>query len=617
LFNERAVEMTSYALQTSWGATVESNGAKFRLWAPGQATIELVSATNNARQAMRKEDGGWFELQTDLIAIGDGYSFALPNGMLVPDPAARAQLEDIHGPSKLIDPKSYQWKQSAWTGRPWEEAVIYELHIGTFSPEGTFDGMAKRLDHLARLGITAIEIMPVAQFGGSRGWGYDGVLHYAPHQSYGTPEDLKALIDAAHEHELMVLLDVVYNHFGPDGNYLGLYSPQFFHPERKTPWGAGIAYDQRPVRDFFIENALYWLEEYRFDGLRFDAVDQIRDTSLVHLLNELAETVRRRIPGRQIHLTTEDDRNIVSLHTRDPAGATRLFTAEWNDDFHHVVHALATGESDGYYIDYAPDAARNLCRALSEGYVYQGEPSPFRDGELRGEPSNDLPPSAFVNFLQNHDQIGNRAFGERLATLIDKDKLEVLTALLLLSPFTPLIFMGEEWSEQRPFLYFTDFDGELGRAVREGRRNEFRKWKAFADPALREKIPDPNDPATALASQIDWSKASEDNPQLTLVKRLLRIRSEKLVPHLKDIKLRNARGKVCGPAAVFIEWPLDAAESFLLYFNLDTHPCNVPRLDAAAEMLFASGSDKTRADAENGSLPPKSTLVAKGRSTHE
>ncbi|MET1046215.1 MAG: malto-oligosyltrehalose trehalohydrolase, partial [Hyphomicrobium sp.] len=603
--------MTSFALRTSWGATVEESGAKFRLWAPGQGAIELVSAKTAAREPMRKQDAGWFELDTDLIAIGDGYSFRLPNGQLVPDPAARAQIGDVHGPSKLVDPEAYRWKTPDWKGRPWEDAVIYELHTGTFTSEATFDGIAKRLDHLQSLGITAIEIMPVAQFGGTRGWGYDGVLHYAPHQIYGSPENLKALIDEAHGRGLMVLLDVVYNHFGPDGNYIGLYAPQFFHPELKTPWGAGIAYDLQPVRQFFIENALYWLEEYRFDGLRFDAIDQIRDTSSVHLLDELAETVRRRIPDRQIHLTTEDDRNIVSLHARHGTGETRRFTAEWNDDFHHVVHALATDESDGYYADYAPDAARHLARALTEGYVYQGEPSPFRDGELRGEPSRGLPPSAFVNFLQNHDQIGNRAFGERLATLIDEADLEILTALLLLSPFTPLIFMGEEWAEHRPFLYFTDFDGDLGSAVREGRRNEFRKWKAFADPALREKIPDPNDPATARASEIDWAKTSGDNRQLALVKSLLKIRSEKLVPHLKDIKLTAAYGKICGPKAVAVGWPLGGGKSLELCINLGADARDVPALQSASETLFAS-NDEVRSALENGSLPPKSIVVVIG-----
>jgi maltooligosyltrehalose trehalohydrolase len=608
--------MTSYAFKTSWGANVDDRGATFRIWAPGVPALELVCAKTQQRQPMQRGNDGWFELSTDLIAVGGGYSYGLPDGRLVPDPAARAQVGDVHGPSELVDPKSYDWKSSNWSGRPWEEAVIYELHTGTFTAEGSFDGIAKRLDYLQSLGVTAFEIMPVAQFSGTRGWGYDGVLHYAPHQSYGSPESLKALVDEAHARGLMVLLDVVYNHFGPDGNYIGTYAPQFFHPEQTTPWGAGIAYDLPAVRRFFIENALYWLEEYRFDGLRFDAIDQIRDPSALHLLNELARTVRERITDRQVHLTTEDDRNIASLHRRSSSGKPELFTAEWNDDFHHVVHTLATGEGDGYYVDYHPDAAQHLCRALTEGYIYQGEPSPFRDGEKRGEPSRGLPPSAFVNFLQNHDQIGNRAFGERLTTLIQADDFELLTALLMLSPFTPLIFMGDEWAERRSFLYFTDFDGELGRAVREGRRNEFRKWTAFADPGLREKIPDPNDFETARASRIDWSNATEHNPQFALVKRLLSLRAEKLVPLFKEIELKNSRGKVCGPKAVWVNWSLPAERSLNLYFNLDDKACEVTPLAQGAETLFAS-SDAARQSVENGSLPAKTIVLSLARGSHE
>ena len=608
--------MTSYAFRTSWGANVEQAGAQFRIWAPGVNAIDLVAADSRKREAMQAIGDGWFELTTSLVPIGGGYNFRLPNGQLVPDPAARAQVGDVHGPSKLVDAKSYDWKTADWPGRPWESAVIYELHTGTFTAEGTFDGIAKRLDYLESLGVTAFEIMPVAQFGGTRGWGYDGVLHYAPHSSYGSPESLKALVDAAHARGLMVLLAVVYNHFGPDGNYLGSYAPQFFHPELHTPWGAGIAYDNPAVRQFFIDNALYWLEEYRFDGLRLDAVDQIRDPSAVHLLNDIARAVRARITDRRVHLTTEDDRNIVSLHGRDASGIPELFTAEWNDDFHHVVHAMATGESDGYYADYHSDCARHLCRALTEGYVYQGEPSPFREGETRGEPSSGLPPAAFVNFLQNHDQIGNRAFGERLSTLIGAEELEVLTALLLLSPFTPLIFMGDEWAERRPFLYFTDFDGELGRAVREGRRNEFRKWTAFGDPILRETIPDPNLPATAHASTIDWSNAKQDNPQFALVKSLLELRAEKLVPLFRDIRLADASGRAIGPKAVTVDWRTSGGGTLRLDLNLGEEPCDATSLADGAEILFVS-SGIAEASVENGLLPPRSLVLSLVPGSHE
>jgi maltooligosyltrehalose trehalohydrolase len=602
------MEMTSFAFQTSWGATTTDDGAKFRLWAPDQPAIELVCAQTEKREKMQREDGGWFSLETSLIPADGGYWYGLPDGKRVPDPAARAQVGDVHGPSKLVASKAFSWVNGGWKGRPWEEVVIYELHTGTFTEEGTFEGIRKRLDYLQALGVTAIELMPIAQFGGTRGWGYDGVLLYAPHNVYGSTDDLKRLIDEAHGRGLMVFLDVVYNHFGPDGNYLNLYASQFFHQERKTPWGSAIAYDEKAVRSFLIENAMYWLEEYRFDGLRLDAVDQIGDVSSDHLLNELASVVRARIRDRHIHLATEDDRNIVSLHGRDDAGAPKLYSGEWNDDFHHVVHALATGESDGYYMDYADDAEAHLCTALTEGFVYQGQASPFRDGEHRGEPSNVLPPSAFVNFLQNHDQIGNRAFGERLSTLIDGDALDALLALLLLSPFTPLFFMGDEWGETRPFLYFTDFDGELGKAVREGRRNEFRKWRAFADPSLREKIPDPNDPKTADASRIDWSQSkSSDNRVLKLVRELLALRQEKLVPKFAGMKLANSSCRKLGDKSVSVTWLCADGSALHIFLNLGDQPVTLPEA-AVGELIFSSAADA--GPAAQVSTLAKNALVA-------
>ena len=526
--------MTSFAFATSWGATVlEGGGARYRLWAPGEEHIALVAKDSGASLAMLRSEDGWFGLETDAIEVGGGYAFDV-GGRMVPDPAARAQIGDVHGPSRLVDPRAYAWRTGDWRGRPWEEAVIYELHPGTFSSAGTFESIEEKLDHLASLGVTAIELMPVAQFAGRRGWGYDGVLLYAPHTAYGGPAWLKSLVDAAHARGLMMLLDVVYNHFGPDGNYLGLYAPNFFHAERHTPWGAAIAYEKPPVRRFFIENALYWLQEFRFDGLRLDAIDQIDDPAETPILEELAAEVRRTITDRYIHLTTEDDRNIVRLHQRHEDGRPRLYDGEWNDDFHHAAHVLATRESEGYYADFAETA--DLARSLAEGYVYQGQPSGYRDGAPRGEPCASLPPTAFVNFLQNHDQIGNRAFGERLTTLTDETTAELLMAVLLLAPHTPLIFMGEEWGDRRPFCYFTDFTGDLATAVREGRRAEFKKWPVFADPANREKIPDPNAPETAGSSVVDWAYAETPQGQSRLA----------LVRNLLDVRAREISAASCG-----------------------------------------------------------------------
>jgi malto-oligosyltrehalose trehalohydrolase len=508
-----------------------AEGARFRLWAP--AAERLAVRIDGRDLPMEPTGDGWFEAAVPGAGAGTAYRFVLPDGTLVPDPAARAQAGDVHGPSLLVDPAAYEWQVAGWTGRPWHEAVISEIHVGTFTPEGTFRAAAGRLAELAEVGFTAIEIMPVAQFAGARGWGYDGVLPYAPHPAYGTPDDLRALVDAAHGLGLMVLLDVVYNHFGPEGNYLGAYAPDFFHPERHTPWGAAIAYERDPVRRFFVENALYWLDEFRFDGLRLDAVDHVRDPdSEVEILVEIAQAVRAAHPER--HLTTEDNRNITRLHERAADGRPALYTAEWNDDFHNVAHVIATGETEGYYTDFAEDRWSKLARALAEGFAYQGEPSRFADGAPRGAASAHLPPTAFVDFLQNHDQIGNRAFGERLVDLAPRALVRALSAILLLSPHVPLLFMGEEWGETRPFAFFTDFHGELADAVREGRRREFRHFAAFERPETRARIPDPNAPATFEASKLDWSATAtpEGGDWLAWTGSLLATRRQEIVPRL-------------------------------------------------------------------------------------
>ncbi|MDX5400886.1 MAG: malto-oligosyltrehalose trehalohydrolase, partial [Rhodobacterales bacterium] len=314
----------------SWGAEIVEGGTRFRLWAPAQDRLYL--RCDGTDHPMKAAADGWFDVTLPGVGAGCEYGFVLDSGQVIPDPAARAQVGDVHGPSRVIDPGGFDW--TPWRGRDWEEAVILEVHIGTFTPEGTFRAAIEKLPHLVKTGITVLEIMPVAQFAGNRGWGYDGVLPYAPHPAYGTPEDMKALIEAAHRHGLMVLLDVVYNHFGPEGNYLAAYAPDFFDKTRQTPWGDAIAYDRDPVRRFFVENALYWLDEYHLDGLRLDAIDHVRDPASPDILTEIAQQVRARFP--HAHLTTEDSRNITHLHERDSEGRPRLYTGEWNDDFHNV-----------------------------------------------------------------------------------------------------------------------------------------------------------------------------------------------------------------------------------------------------------------------------------------
>jgi maltooligosyltrehalose trehalohydrolase len=546
------------AFRGTWGAKLDEDGtAVFRLWAP--AVDDLGLRLGNRTLPMENAGCGWFELSLGGCREGEAYAFVLPDGRAVPDPASRAQASDVHGPS-LLAGSSFDWKTPNWRGRPLVEVIIYELHVGAFSPEGTFDGVRRRLDRLAATGITAVELMPVAQFSGNRGWGYDGVLPYCAHRAYGGIQGLKRLVDAAHERGLMMILDVVYNHFGPDGNYLELYAPDFFDQSRHTPWGPGIRFEERAVRDFFCDNPLYWLEEFRFDGLRFDAIHQIADETDVPILEEIAATVRDRLPGRHVHLMTEDERNIVHLHPRDNEGRPRLFSAEWNDDVHHAAHCVATGERDGYYAGFADDAPRRLARALAEGFAYQGEPyAPWR-GKPRGVPSAHLPPTAFIDFLQNHDQIGNRAFGERLTALADPETVELLTAVLLLNPQIPLLFMGEEYGEKRPFLYFTDFHGDLATAVREGRRREFEAFGRFgAGDAHR--IPDPNAPATFEASSLDWG-AGETEPGIAryaLVSRLIALRMRHIVPRHRGMRAMQAEARMAGRNAFAVTWVMDGA----------------------------------------------------------
>ena len=525
--------MTAFVRNLPFGASLlTKDRTRFRLWAPVQEGVAVE--IDGSASPMRRLPDGWFEAEANCGA-GARYRFRLNEGIAVPDPAARAQADDVHGPSLVIDPAAYRWRNPEWRGRPWHETVLYELHAGTF---GGFGGVQDELARLKELGITAVELMPINDFPGSRNWGYDGVLPFAPDRSYGTPDELKALVDAAHEHELMIFLDVVYNHFGPDGNYLATYAPQFFRDDMKTPWGPAIDFRRREVRRYFTENALYWLMEYRFDGLRFDAVHAITE---IDWLDEMAAEVRATVErGRHVHLVLEHDGNVAEHLRRD-------FDAQWNDDAHHVLHVMLTGESEGYYGDYADNAADRLARALSEGFVYQGEPSAHRNGEPRGTPSTDLPPAAFVLFIQNHDQIGNRAFGERLSALADPQALEAAIALQLLAPQIPLIFMGEEEASTTPFQFFTDHHGELAEAVREGRRREFAGFAAFADPHRREKIPDPNAPSTFERSR-PAADPARGPARRALYQRLLALRGAVIAPRLSDARAIGA--EAIGAAAV-------------------------------------------------------------------
>ena len=561
--------MNSVPSKWAHGPSFEPGGIRFRLWAPAQERVTLMLEKQGAGTPMERRDNGCFEAFVEGIGGGALYRFILSDGSPVPDPASRFQPQDVHGPSEAIDQAAYPWRED-WPGRSWDDAVLYELHVGAFTPEGTFIAAAERLDHLTSLGVTAVQIMPVGDFPGRWDWGYDGVLPYAPDSSYGRPEDLKAFVEASHRRGVSVLLDVVYNHFGPEGNYLPLYAPDFFTSRHHTPWGNAINFDgpnSWPVREFFIQNAEYWIEEFHLDGLRLDATHEIKDDSRPDVLDELAERLRSRFQ-RPLHLLLENEANDPGRLIRRYRRPVR-YTAQWNDDVHHVLHVAATRETSGYYGDYGE--TRLLASALAEGFAYQGQPMPYR-GAPRGGPSADLPPDAFVAFIQNHDQIGNRAFGERLNALAPPEIVRALASVYLLAPQIPMMFMGEEWGAKQPFPFFCDFEGDLADAVRNGRREEFSRFPDFADPARVAMIPDPLAKATFLSAKIDWRRI--DAEHLGFYRVALATRREHVRPLLPDIA-RGGEAHVHGEQAVRISWRA-GAKRLLLDANLSGRRVGFP-----------------------------------------
>ncbi len=598
-----------------FGAECHSDGGvRFRLWAPAAHTVELslMGTKRSSRIPLERCDQGWFELVTDAAKPGREYCFRIDDAQEVPDPASRFQPHDVHGPSEVIDPGTFDWQDQAWQGRPWQDAVIYELHVGTFSPSGKFSSVRGRLDYLADLGITAIELMPVADFPGRRNWGYDGVLPFAPDSIYGRPEDLKRLIQGAHDHGIMVLLDVVYNHFGPEGNYLNSYAPQFFTDRHRTPWGNAINFDgpdSRAVRDFFIHNALYWLTEFHFDGLRLDAVHAILDDSTPHILTELADAVRGSLElGRHVHLILENELNQVRYLERTRQCKTKFYNAQWDDDVHHALHVLITSEKDGYYSDYADRPLDHLGRCLTEGFSYQGDISLYRNGQTRGERSSSLPPSAFVSFLQNHDQVGNRAFGERITTIADAAAVCAAVAILLLAPSPPLLFMGEEFGVETPFLFFCDFEKSLAPAVAAGRRKEFARFARFNDPSAREGIPDPNAPTTFEASKLDWHDLAQPRHQAwwNFYRQLLKLRFEHDVSRFGEACNIKSTYEVHRDRGLTARWESLSRSKLILLANLaPVSLCGFTIPDSP--IIFASDTvDDTTL--KQGTLPPWSVV---------
>lgn len=590
---------TRYVHAMPFGAALlPEGGVRFRLWAPTARPLQLrlVTAFGDERFDAPADADGWREVIVPRAAAGSRYQWIVPTEggeIAVPDPASRSNPEGVHAPSAVVDPNAFAW-DGGWRGRPWSEAVISELHIGTFTPEGTFAAAEKKLAQMADDGITCIELMPIASFPGRFGWGYDGVLHYAPHPSYGSPDELKHFVQAAHRLGLMVMLDVVYNHFGPDGNYLSLYAPGFFDPSRHTAWGAAIAFDGEhagPVREYFIHNALYWLHEFQLDGLRFDAVHAIVDRSTPDILQEIAARARDHAQGRTVHLVLENEHN--DPRRLDAAGDPGRFDAQWNDDFHHAIHVLLTGEDAGYYAPYAEAPLALLARCLTHGFVQDrtrhGQPARRADGTL--------PLARLVDFVHNHDQVGNRAFGERLIALVDEAPMRLAVALLLLGPSTPMLFMGDEHGARTPFLYFADWSGELRRAVTEGRRREFAHFPQFADEAVREQIPDPCDARTFERSKLDWP-AFDREPQRrwnALYRELLALRRSELWPRLDRLAKGLHRSELHGVHGLAVQWAFEAgghgaSEVFEMVVNFGPGELRFPHaVDEASTIVFTLG----------------------------
>jgi maltooligosyltrehalose trehalohydrolase len=494
--------MMSRGASRRLGATLREDGVAFRVWAPERRTVEVL-VEGRRPLAMTRQPDGAFEVTVPGIAAGARYQYRLDGERYRPDPASRFQPEGVHGPSVVVDTGAFSWTDQAFRGHELADIVLYELHVGTFTRAGTFEAVIAHLPELVDLGITAVELMPVAEFPGSRNWGYDGVHLFAPQSTYGGPRGLRRLIDACHAQGLSVVLDVVYNHLGPEGNYLGDFGP-YFTDRYQTPWGGAVNFDGPDgagVRRHFVENACAWVRDFHLDGLRLDAIHSIFDASPRHILTEVAEAARAeaRALNRPLHIMAESHDNDRGIVLPVEAGGLGL-DAVWSDDFHHAVHVRLTGERGGYYCDFAGPAL--LARATAEGFAFQGEASEYF-GRKRGTPSADLPGERFVICVQNHDQVGNRAQGDRLSTVVSFEAVKLAAALMLAAPALPLLFMGEEYGETAPFQFFTSFlDRDLAEAVRKGRAAEFSRF------AWEGTLPDPGDPATFVRSRLSHTLAS-------------------------------------------------------------------------------------------------------------
>ena len=578
---------------------------EFLLWAPNARSVSLHLLHSGELLTMAPVSRGYFRRTVENLEPGTRYFFQLDGARELPDPASRFQPEGVHGPSEVVDLNQFQWTDQNWQGRTLERSIFYEIHVGTYTAQGTFDALIPHIPELVELGITTVELMPVAQFPGSRNWGYDGVYPFAPQNSYGGPEPLQRFVNAAHEQGLSVALDVVYNHLGPEGNYLNAYGP-YFTDRYRTPWGQALNFDgagSDEVRRFFIENALYWLENYHFDALRLDAVHGIFDFSARHFLTEIKSAVgalSKRL-GRMIHCIAESDLNDSRLLLNHEQGGYDL-DAQWSDDFHHSVHRLLTGEDRGYYADFG--GIGPLAATLRDGWYYQGQYSHYRQRHHGNSPRG-IAASQVVVCNQNHDQVGNRAAGERLSSLVNFESLKLAAGITLLSPFVPLLFMGEEYGETAPFQYFTSHgDPELVEAVRRGRREEFAAFGWEAEKA----VPDPQDESTFLRSKPDHSRKSEE-PHRTLLRlyqNLIRTRREY---DLGDPAPRSVRE--IGDSALLVLRQAERSQQ-LMIFNFGKSPMalNLPDIPGTWRMVMNSADASWNSPGYD--LPDQITLNADG-----
>ena len=551
-----------------------SRTAEVRVWAPRCRRVEFVIDRGESHELTRGEDG-MFERTVSGVSAGTRYWFRLDGDRLRPDPVSRFQPDGPHGPSEVVDPDAFKWTDQAWAGVKPAGQVLYEMHVGTFTPQGTWTAAANELDALADLGITVIEMMPVGDFTGRFGWGYDGVNLYAPTRLYGTPDDLRAFIDRAHVAGLGVILDVVYNHLGPDGNYLEEFSADYFTDRYKNDWGRAINFEEsEPARAYFVENAGYWIDEFHFDGLRFDATQDIKDASREHVIESMVRRAREAAGQKRIYLIAENEPQETKL-VRPPAEGGYGLDALWNDDYHHTAVVALTGRREAYYTDYTGSAAE-LIACAKYGYLYQGQWYGWQN-KPRGTPALDLPSRAFVAYIENHDQVANSAFGRRLHRLSSPGRYRALTALTLLGPATPLLFQGQEFASSAPFLFFADHREELREPIRSGRREFLSQFASMSDPAVGPALPSPVDEATFLECKLDLNQRTTHAWAYALHRDLLRLRRD----HKTISNPERIDGAVLRTNVMALRY-FGRAEHYLLIVNLgrdlDLSPAPEPLL---------------------------------------